>query len=146
MQITTYNQNDYDDVKSLLGHIFDLPNKDRLGGAGVVARKEGKVIGFNWALISPDSDVAYINYFYVDEKYREGGTGHALMFSLFFLLKTLQKKMVYGTLCDDKFANRLASLYQHHSMQISKAKYLVNGNVDEVLERLSHGIKNNSQE
>lgn len=134
-----YRHADYVGVKKLAEQedlIF--PDADDLGGTGMVVEHGGVIIGFAWALTSPDSRVCHIDYFVVDKAFRGKHTvGPALMTGLFVKLEAMGMKIFMGSLRkSNEFSIPLARIYQKVGVKLSDELYFVSGNVADVLSGL----------
>lgn len=139
MPIRLYNIDDYKAVSDLLGASYDyFPTKEGLGGIGVVMEEGGSIDGFAWALTSVDSQVAYVDYFFVRQHLRgKRSAGPMLMVELFRELIKNGKKIIHGIMHkSNEYSLPLLRIYKDLGMMISDKEYVVSGNVDEILEGL----------
>lgn len=131
-----YQKEDYDAVREIvLPEALVFPERDDLGGTGVVVEEDGVIQGFAWALTSNDSKVAHIDYFVVRPEFRgEHTVGPALMIGLFVRLHGMGKKIFMGSLRkSNEFAVPLVRIYQNVGVNLTDELYFLSGNIDDVL-------------
>lgn len=79
-----YKDEDFIEIVDLLKrNDYRIPDSpEELNGMALVARKDGDIIGFVWALSAKDSPVAYVDHFVVDKSVRVSGVGINLLLVL----------------------------------------------------------------
>ena len=134
MNIRAYTPFDLAGVRDLIDKTDLSQPPDVLGGYGLVMEEKGDIVGFCWALISDDSDVAYIDWFAVDLSYRSQGFGLAMMTRMIFDLRALGKKRLCGVI-PDKSEMALMNIYSEAGMNI-KSGYVLHGSIANVCTRV----------
>lgn len=130
MQFRMFNESkDYLEVKRLCDTDYKLSElPERLGGIGVVACDDNKIVGFAWALSSIDSDIACIEYFVLKKEYRSKAAIAALMMLILFdELERFGVKRVIGMLSNQEiYTKSLVRAFKEVGMIVNDG-FLVHG-------------------
>lgn len=129
-----YVDADYEQVKELVNKTMPRQMPERLGGCGVVLEEDGKIFAFCWALTAPDSEIACVEFFTVEEEKRAQKIhGPMVITKLLMELQSMGVKEVVGLLVSgEPYTESLTKIY-HEVGMTANAGYVVNGAVETIL-------------
>ena len=108
----------------------------------MVAVADDRIVGFAWALTSPESELACVEYFAIDEEARRGGTtATVLMSALLIKLSANGKKRLVGFIDGSaKGFDTLIRWYHSFGMQ-AHSGVLLTGSINDVVEGIAETMK-----
>lgn len=138
MNLELFTKDNYLSVSDLLEGEHVLPTFEEMGGVGFVLVDGPEVIGFVWSLISENSKVAHVDYFFVKKDYRgKKEAGIMLITKMLSHLFFLEKKWIFGIITDTgEYTEALAKIYNKYGMDIAKASYCLKGDISDVISKL----------
>lgn len=117
MRVRLLKEEDREPIRTLVMSCDQGELPDHLGGHSLVLEHEGKTVGFCWALISRDSEVALVEYFCVAPEHRGSGFGLYLMTHMLRDLSSMGKKKIVGIVLDHSDTS-IAKLYHQAGMDV----------------------------
>ncbi len=147
MIVRKYEEADYDQVYVLVAKNMSRKLPDKLGGCGVVIEEDTKIVAFCWALTSPDSDIACVEFFVVAEEKRDQKIyGPVVIARLLLEVKKMGAKEVIGLLVTgEQYTDSTIRIY-HDVGMVANHGWIVNGNIATVLEGIQKRYGGKSHE
>ena len=137
MTIRRYTDGDLDGVNSLLHAERWDPLPKKLGGYGIVWEKGEDLVGFCWALTSPESEIAYIESFVVRADHRGYGSIFLIQRMLSDLVEMGKTRIIGCVPRGEKYSDTLARYYQQVGGMKVSLGYFFNGNAKTMFERVA---------